>query len=83
MCETTTNNKKIICVSIMCMHMTSGIGAIIRNDRGEVMASLSTKGPPMACSEEAEILACRHAVEFALECGFTKLVLKGDIIKLS
>ena len=62
----------------MCMHMTSGIGAIIRNNRGEVMASLSTKGPPVACSEEAEILACRHAVEFALECGFTKLVLEGD-----
>lgn len=62
----------------MCMHMTSGIGAIIRNDRGEVMASLSTKGPLVACSEEAEILACRHAVEFALECGFTKLVLEGD-----
>ena len=62
----------------MCMHMTSGIGAIIHNDRGEVMASLSTKGPPVACSEEAEILACRHAVEFALECGFTKLVLEGD-----
>ena len=55
-----------------------GIGAIIRNDRGEVMASLSTKGPPVACSEEAEILACRRAVEFALECGFTELVIEGD-----
>ena len=49
----------------------SGIGAIIRNNRGEVMTSLSTKGPPVACSEEAEILACRCVVEFALECGFT------------
>ena len=44
----------------------------------EVMATLSIKGPPVACSEEAEILACRRAVEFALECGFTKLVLEGD-----
>ena len=36
------------------------------------------RDPLVACSEEAEILAGRHAVEFALECGFTKLVLEGD-----
>ncbi|XP_075649936.1 uncharacterized protein LOC142620457 [Castanea sativa] len=56
----------------------SGIGAIIRNDRGEVMAALSAKGPPVTCSEEAEILACRRAMEFAMECRFSELVLKGD-----
>lgn len=32
----------------------------------------------MTCSEEAEILACRHAVEFVVGCGFTKLVIEGD-----
>ena len=42
------------------------------------MAALSAKGPPMTCSEEAEILACRNAVEFVVECGFSKLVLEGD-----
>ncbi|XP_075633692.1 uncharacterized protein LOC142606188 [Castanea sativa] len=57
---------------------TLGIGAIIRNDKGEVMAALSVKGPPMTCSEEAEILACHRAVEFVVECGFIELVLEGD-----
>ena len=56
----------------------SGISAIICNDRGEVMASLSAKGPPVTCSEDAEILACRRAVEFFVECGFTDLVIEGD-----
>ena len=42
------------------------------------MASLSAKGPPVTCSEEAEILACRRAVEFAIECGFSELVVEGD-----
>ena len=42
------------------------------------MASLSAKGPPMTCSEEAEILACHRTVEFAMECGFSELVVEGD-----
>ena len=57
---------------------TSRVGAIIRNDRGEVMVALSAKGPPVMGSKEAEIFACRRAVEFAVECGFLELVLEGD-----
>ena len=49
----------------------TGVGAIIRNNRGEVMATLSAKGPPVACSEEVEVLACRRAVKFVVEYGFT------------
>lgn len=56
----------------------TGIRAIIRNDSGEVMVALLAKGPPVACSEEAEVLACRHAVQFIMECGFTELVIEGD-----
>ena len=56
----------------------SGVGAIIQNDRGEVMAALSAKDPLVTGSEEVEIFACRRAVEFAVECGFLELVLTGD-----
>ena len=55
-----------------------GMGAIIRNENGELMAALSAKGPAVLCSEEAEVLACRRAVEFAMECGFLEIVVEGD-----
>ena len=32
----------------------------------------------MANSDEVEILACRKAIEFAMEAGFTDLVIKGE-----
>ena len=56
----------------------SGVGAIIRNDKGEVMASMSARGPPIHDNEEAEILACRKAMEFATDAGFTELIVEGD-----
>ena len=64
--------------SIFLDGVTSRVGAIIRNDRGEVMAALSAKGPPVIGSEEAEIFACCRAVEFAVECRFLELVLERD-----
>ena len=44
----------------------SGFGAIIRNETGEVMASLSAKGPAVVDSEEAEVL------------GFYSFIIEGD-----
>ncbi|KAK9994067.1 hypothetical protein SO802_023770 [Lithocarpus litseifolius] len=29
-------------------------------------------------SEEAELLACRRSIEFAVDAGFTRLVIEGD-----
>lgn len=29
-------------------------------------------------SEEAEVLACRKAIEFSVEAGFSELVIEGD-----
>ena len=48
----------------------TGYGVIIRNNKGEVMAASSTRGALASDSQEAEVLACRHAVEFAL--GFRR-----------
>lgn len=56
----------------------TGFGAIIRNDKGKVMAAMSAGGPPVSSSEEAELLACRKAVEFATGFGFSELVIEGD-----
>ena len=56
----------------------TGFGVIIRNDKGEVMAASSARGAPASGSEEAEVLACCHAVEFALGLGFRELVIVGD-----
>ena len=56
----------------------SGVGVIIRNERGEVMAALSSRGSVVMDSEEAEVLACRQAMEFAIDAGFTDLIVEGD-----
>ncbi|KAK9994531.1 hypothetical protein SO802_024234 [Lithocarpus litseifolius] len=56
----------------------TGFGAIIRNDKGVVMAAMSAGGPPVSSSDEAELLACRKAVEFATDAGFSELVIEGD-----
>lgn len=41
------------------------------------MAAMSAKGPPVEDSEEAETLACKRAVEFAIDAGFSDLVIEG------
>lgn len=56
----------------------SSAGAIICNERGKVMASMLARGPPVGNSEEAETLACRKTLEFAIDVGFSKLVIEAD-----
>ena len=59
-----------------------GVGAIIQNERGEVMAALSAKGPFVQNSEEAETLACRKTLEFAIDVGFSDLIIEGDNVSV-
>ncbi|XP_075658561.1 uncharacterized protein LOC142628338 [Castanea sativa] len=56
----------------------SGYGAIIHNQKGEVMAAMAAKCPKVVCSEEAKLLTCRKAIEFAVGVGFSELVIDGD-----
>ncbi|KAL0011249.1 hypothetical protein SO802_006357 [Lithocarpus litseifolius] len=56
----------------------TGYGAIVRNEKGEVMAAMTASGPDVHTSDEAELLACRRAVEFAVEAGFSRLIIEGD-----
>ena len=60
----------------------SGYGVIIRNDNGEVMAAMTASGPKVSTSDEAEMLACRRAIEFAVDAGFSKLIIEGDNINV-
>ena len=42
------------------------------------MAAMAAKGPEVFCSMEAELLAYRKAIEFAVDAGFSELVIEGD-----
>ncbi|XP_023906722.1 uncharacterized protein LOC112018431 [Quercus suber] len=55
----------------------SGVGVVIHNMKGEVMVALSTKGSIVGDSEEAKALACRKALEFAMDAGFLDLIIEG------
>ena len=57
---------------------TSGVGVMIRNASDQVMAALSSRGHAVIDSEEAEVLACRRALEFAIEAGLSYLIVEGD-----
>ena len=46
---------------------------VIEMKKGEVMAFISARGPSVVDSEEVEIMACRKALEFAVDVGFTEL----------
>ena len=42
------------------------------------MVGMSAKGEYVHNSDEAEALACRKALEFSMEAGFSNLVIEGD-----
>ena len=46
------------------------------------MGAMLAKGPGVADSLEAEALACRRALEFAMDIGFSKLVIEGDCVQV-
>ena len=42
------------------------------------MVAMVAKGPEVFCGKEAELLACRKAIEFVVDVGFSELVIEGD-----
>ena len=42
------------------------------------MVAMAAKGPKVLCSEEAELLACRKAIEFVVDASFFELVIERD-----
>ncbi|XP_030923094.1 uncharacterized protein LOC115949977 [Quercus lobata] len=56
----------------------AGIGVVIRNSEGVVLASLSQQIPLPNTVAQVEALAARRAAEFALEIGINQVVIEGD-----
>ena len=42
------------------------------------MAAFDAKGGVVRDSEEVEVMACRKALEFAIDAGFMEIILEGD-----
>ena len=56
----------------------AGLGTIIRNDYGLVMAALTQVIPLPTSMVIVEVLVARKALIFALEIGFDHVILEGD-----
>ena len=56
----------------------AGIGVVIRNFEGKVMAVLYEKIKKSPIVEILELLVAKRAVNITLETGFNKSVAKGD-----
>ena len=39
---------------------------------------MAANGPDVFRNEEAESLACRKAIEFAMDAGFSEFIIEGD-----
>ena len=46
------------------------------------MAAMTATGQKANSSDEAELLACRRSMEFAVDAGFTKLIIEGDNVNI-
>ena len=57
----------------------AGIGVVVRNQAGQVMAALSKRIQKPDSAKILEALAGQRAVQFILELGFKQPVFKGDL----
>ena len=56
----------------------AGIGVVVRNSEGRVLAALSEQIVKPPSVEILELLAARRAVSFTAESGFDQLICEGD-----
>ena len=61
---------------------SSGVGTVIRNHNGAVMASCAEILNQAYKAEEIEVLAALKALQFAFDLGFQNAILEGDLLGL-
>ena len=55
---------------------------IIRDWRGEAIGAFSMSVPATQSVVELEALACRRAVQFAMELGLQDVIFEGDSLQV-
>lgn len=58
-----------------------GISVIIKDSKGEVLATLSGPKDHIIALEIAEAMVALRAVNFSLKLGFYKVILEGDALQ--
>ena len=57
---------------------SAGVGVIIRDRSGEVIATMLKRIPLPNSVPEVEAMSCRRAVKFAYEVGIHDIIVEGD-----
>lgn len=55
-----------------------GIGVVIQNHIGDFLARMNMVGSRAKSEEVTEFIAARASLTFALDAGFTRIILEGD-----
>ncbi|KAI5318096.1 hypothetical protein L3X38_037804 [Prunus dulcis] len=55
-----------------------GIGAVVRNDKGEVMAAMTLPLASTTSSKHAEIMAFLFGMKFARDAGFSSILIESE-----
>ena len=61
---------------------STGVGVIIRDSNGEVIAAMFERILLPTTVMEVEMLACRRAVTFAIEVGIQDITFEGDSLTM-
>ena len=60
----------------------AGVGVVIRNYLGQIMASMTEKCNLPTLVDEVKAMAAVRAIVFAQELGFSSIILEGDSEKI-
>ena len=68
--------------TVFTKHKSVGIGVVVRDSNGEVIAALCKRRAGQMGALETEALAMEAAVQFAVDVGLREVVFEGDSLSL-